>query len=50
MIDKDEEEIVAKVQSVHEQLNHASSYAMIRIITADPGAFDRRPDVHRSKS
>jgi hypothetical protein len=40
VIDENKEEIITKVQNVHEQLNHASSYAMIRIITADPGAFD----------
>jgi hypothetical protein len=32
VIDENKEEIIAKVQNVHEQLNHAS--------TADPGAFD----------
>jgi hypothetical protein len=35
-----EEERIARVQEMHEQLSHASSYAMIRVIVADPNAFN----------
>jgi len=35
-----EEEIIGRVQEMHEQLSHASSYAMIRVIVADPKAFN----------
>ncbi len=38
--EENEEAIIVKVQDMHEQLNHASSYAMIRVIEADPRAFD----------
>jgi hypothetical protein len=35
-----EEEIIARVQEMHEQLSHASNYAMIRVIVAYPNAFN----------
>jgi hypothetical protein len=40
VVNDSEEEIITRVQEMHEQLSHASSYAMIRVIIADPKAFN----------
>jgi hypothetical protein len=31
---------IIRVQGIHEQLNHASSHEMIRVITANPRSFN----------